>query len=187
MATIRDGGRKVLMVVDVQQGVMRQAWDAERIISNVARVVDRARSLGVAVIWVQHADDELPEGNPEWQWVSQLKPEKAEAIVHKHYNSSFEDTKLEEELEKLGATHIILSGAATNWCIRATAYGALDRGYDLTLVSDAHTTETMDLGNGAKVEARSVISDLNATMAWLSYPGRSNSIATAEEVFALHG
>ena len=58
----------------------------------------------------------------------------------------FEPTKLEEELALLGATHITLAGAMTNWCIRATAYGALERGYDLTLVKDAHTTANVDLG-----------------------------------------
>ena len=58
----------------------------------------------------------------------------------------FEPTKLEEELARLAATHITLASAMTNWCIRATAYGALERGYDLTLVKDAHTTASVDLG-----------------------------------------
>jgi nicotinamidase-related amidase len=89
---------------------------------------------------------------------------------------------LEEELAKLGATHLVLAGAATNWCIRATAYGALDRGYDVTLVKDAHTTETMELGDGVKIEAANVIQELNIAMTRLSYPGRKNGAATAEEV-----
>ena len=77
---------------------------------------------------------------------------------------------------------IVLAGAATNWCIRATAYGALDRGYDLTLIKDAHTTGTIELVGGARIEAESVVNDLNVAMKWLSYPGRRNSTATAEEV-----
>jgi hypothetical protein len=95
-----------------------------------------------------------------------------EALIHKQFNSSFEQTALEDELAKLGTTHIALAGAATNWCIRATAYGALDRGYDLTLVKDAHTTDTMDLGTGKKIEASTVVDDLNIAMTWLRYPGR---------------
>jgi hypothetical protein len=79
--------------------------------------------------------------------VPELVPAQGEPLLHKHFNSSFEQTSLEEELAKLGATHVVLAGAATNWCIRATAYGALERGYDLTLVKDAHTTETMELGD----------------------------------------
>ena len=111
-----------------------------------------------------------------------LKPADGDAIIHKRFESSFEQTPLENELARLGATHIVLAGAATNWCIRATAYAALDRGYDLTLINDAHTTRTTELDNGERIEAASVIADLNIAMRWLSYPGRSNTIATAEEV-----
>jgi len=114
--------------------------------------------------------------------VPELAPAKCEPLIHKSFNSSFEQTALEVELARLGATHIALAGAATNWCIRATAYGALDRGYDLTLIKDAHTTGTIELDNGAKIEAESVVNDLNVAMKWLSYPGRTNSTATAEEV-----
>jgi nicotinamidase-related amidase len=92
------------------------------------------------------------------------------------------ETALEEQLARLGATHIALAGAATNWCIRATAYGALDRGYDLTLVKDAHTTGTIELGNGASIAAANIIHELNIAMTWLSYPGRKNGTATAEAI-----
>jgi len=40
----------------------------------------------------------------------------------------------------------------------------------------------MELDNGTKIEAESVIQDLNIAMKWLSYPGRSNSTAAAAEV-----
>jgi len=102
--------------------------------------------------------------------------------VHKSFNSAFEDTELESVLAGLRATHIVLAGAATNWCIRATAYGALDRGYDLTLVKDAHTTETMELRDGTRIEAARIVDELNIAMTWLSYPGRANGTATAVEV-----
>jgi nicotinamidase-related amidase len=182
MATVREGNRPVLLVVDVQVGVMSEAWDAPRVIKNVARAVERARAEGVPVIWVQHSDEELPQGSPQWQWVPELKPEPGETRIYKNFNSSFEQTALDEELAKLGATHVILAGAATNWCIRATAYGALERGYDLTLIKDAHTTGTMELDNGVVIEAANVIRELNIAMSWLSYPGRTNSTATVEEL-----
>jgi len=182
MATVRKGNKGILLVVDVQVGVLREAWDAPRIVTNVARAVERARAGGVPVVWVQHSDDDLPRGSAEWQWVPQLSPANDEPVIHKHFNSSFEQTSLDQELARLGATHIALAGAATNWCIRATAYGALDRGYDLTLVKDAHTTETMELKSGTKIEAAHLVDDLNIAMTWLAYPGRSNGTATAEEV-----
>jgi nicotinamidase-related amidase len=112
----------------------------------------------------------------------ELVPAEGEPIIHKKFNSSFEKTSLEDELAKLGATHIALAGAQTNWCIRATAYGAIDRGYDLTLIKDAHTTSTMELKNGRRIEAANVVDELNIAMTWLSYPGRMNGTATAEEI-----
>ena len=74
MATVREGNKSVLLVVDVQVGVMKEAWDAPRVINNVARAVDRARAQGVPVMWVQHAHEQLAHGSPEWQWVPELKP-----------------------------------------------------------------------------------------------------------------
>jgi len=182
MATVRDGNKPVLLVVDVQVGVMDESWDAPRIIKNVARAVERARAQGVPVLWVQHSAEDLLEGSPEWRWVPELEPTDGEPLIHKRFNSSFEQTALEGELAKLGATHIVLAGAATNWCIRATAYAALERGYDLTLIKDAHTTGTMELDHGVRVEAASVVQELNIAMTWLSYPGRTNGTATADEV-----
>jgi nicotinamidase-related amidase len=188
MATVRVGNKAVLLVVDVQVGVMGEAWDSGRIIKNVARAVERARAEGVPVVWVQHSDDELLFGRPEWQWVPELVPAEGERLIHKKFNSSFEQTELEEVLAELEATHVALAGAATNWCIRATAYGALGLGYDLTLIEDAHTTETMELSNGTKIEASNVIDELNICMTWVSYPDCANGTATAEEVdFATPG
>lgn len=188
MATVREGNKAVLVVVDVQVGVMRDAWRSPLIISNVARAVERARERDVPVLWVQHADQDLVCGTPDWQWVPELVPAQGEPLIHKQFNSSFEQTALDEQLARLGATHLVLAGAATNWYIRATAYGAVDRGYDLTLVKDAHTTGTIELDHGVRIEADNVIHELNLAMTWLSYPGRANGIATAEEVdFATPG
>lgn len=188
MATVREGNKAALVVVDVQVGVMREAWEASRVIGNVARAVERARAEHVAVIWVQHTDDDLPNESPQWQWVPELVPAEGELRVHKQFNSSFEQTSLQSGLAELGVTHIVLAGAATNWCIRATAYGALERGYDVTLLGDAHTTETMQLESGVTIEAVDIIQELNITMRWLAYPGRRNGVASAEQVnFALPG
>lgn len=182
MATIREGDKAALVVVDVQVGVMGDAWDAPRVIGNVARAVERARAENVPVLWVQHADEEMPADSPQWQWVPELVPAEGEPRIHKQFNSSFEQTSLQEELAALGVSHIVLAGAATNWCIRATAYGALDRGYDLTLVSDAHTTGTIQFESGAAIEATDIVKELNIAMKWLSYPGRTNGTARAESV-----
>jgi nicotinamidase-related amidase len=182
MATIRESDGAVLLVVDVQAGVMKSAWDSARVIGNVARAVERARAQGAPVIWVQHEDADLPRDSAAWQLVPELVPRDDEPRVCKRFNSAFEDTTLDRVLDQANASRIVLAGAATNWCIRATAYGALDRGYDLTLVEDAHTTETMELDDGTRIEAARVVDDLNLAMRWLSYPGRRNATASAADV-----
>jgi nicotinamidase-related amidase len=182
MSTVRSGNRLALVVVDVQVGVMAESWDSPRVIKNLARAVQRAREAGVPVIWVQHEADDLARDSTSWQLVPELAPQVGEIRVYKRYPSSFEETDLEGHLARLGTTHLVLAGAQTNWCIRATAYAALDRGYDLTLLQDAHTTASIDLGNGLTVPASSIIAELNVTMKWLSYPGRLSSIASADAV-----
>lgn len=182
MAVVREGNKTVLLVVDAQVGVMRNVWDAPRIIANIGIAVEKARDRGLPVIWVQHSDQELLHGSPDWQLVPELSPAEEEMRIDKQFNSSFEQTSLEETLAGLGATHVVLAGAATNWCIRATAYGALDRGYDLTLIRDGHTTEPIELGDGDGIAAEGIVRELNIAMTWLSYPGRRNGTAAAAEV-----
>ncbi len=182
MATIREGNKSVLLVVDVQVGVMRSAWDAGRVINHIVSAVEKARQLGIPVVWVQHSDIELVQGSPDWQLVPELIPADGDVRIYKQFNSSFEQTTLDETLAQLDVNHVVLAGAATNWCIRATAYGALDRGYDLTLLKDAHTTESIELEDGSTIEAANIILELNIAMKWLSYPGRRNRVATSREI-----
>lgn len=182
MATVRGGSQVALVVVDVQVGVMAAAWEAPRIIGNVGRAVERARAERTPVIWVQHSSEDLAFGSPPWQWVPELSPAEGEPLIHKRFASSFEETALEAELARVEATRIALAGASTNWCIRATAYAALDRGYDLTLIKDAHTTTSMERKNGTRIEAADVVDELNLVMTWVEYPGRSSGIAAAGEI-----
>jgi hypothetical protein len=114
--------------------------------------------------------------------------EKATKQFFKQFNSSFERTSLEQKLAGLSATPIALAGAATNWGIRATAYAAPDRGYDLTLIRDAHATDMLELENGIRIEAADVVRELNIAMTWLSYPGRTNGTTSVDDVdFAVPG
>jgi len=181
MATVRAGRKQVLLVVDMQVGVMAECADAAAVVAKAARAVARARAARVPVVWVQHADGNLVKGSPRWEWAPELVPAPGEPLIHKNFNSAFEDTNLEKELAALGAAHIVLAGAQTNWCIRATAYGALDRGYDVTLLKDAHSTGTLELGGGTRIVAADVVRELNVAMQWLDYPGRKNTAVAVEE------
>jgi len=182
MATIRTGNESVLLVVDFQVGVVAKVWDAPRVGANIALAVERARTQGTPVVWVQHEDDDLVHGSAGWQFAPVLVPAAGETRIYKKYNSAFEETPLEAELARLGATRIVLAGAMTNWCIRSTAYAALERGYDLTLLKDAHTTSDLDMRNGTVRPAQGIVDDLSVAMNWVDYPGRVAKTATAADV-----
>ena len=182
MATIRNGNKSVLLVIDYQVGVVKDAWDAPRVVGNIARAVERARAEGVPVIWVQHEHDDMPRDSPQWQYAPELVPAAGEFHVYKRYNSAFEETPLEPELARLGATRLVLAGAMTNFCIRSTAYAGLERGYDVALLKDAHTTSSMPRGDGTSIEARGVVDDLNVAMTYVDYPGRRSQAVTVEEL-----
>lgn len=182
MALIREGDKSALVIVDAQVAVMQPTWEPDRIIDNINLAVEKAREQGIPVIWVQHSDDELVKDSPGWDLEPELIPEPGEIRMDKHYNSAFEETTLEETLAELGVSRIVLCGAATNWCVRATAYAALDKGYDLTLIKDGHTTEDFDLGEGTIIPAWNIITDLNIVMTWVSYPDRTNRALSVDEL-----
>jgi nicotinamidase-related amidase len=186
MAIIREGKKSVLLVVDVQVDVMANLWEKSRVIENIHLAVEKARAANIPVIWVQHEDenDGLAHGTPDWEIVPELVPAEGETRIYKEYNSAFEQTNLEETLAALGATHVILAGAATNWCIRATAHGTLENGYDLTLLKDAHTTESIELLEfpGEVIEAKNIIRELNIAIKWMGYPGVKNNTLKVEEL-----
>jgi nicotinamidase-related amidase len=141
MTTLADRPNTALLVVDVQNGVVAGAPRRDAVVANVNALVEKARDEQVPVIWVQHSDDGLERGSDEWQIVSELDPRETEPLIEKHYGDSFEATSLETVLSGLGVGRLFVAGAQTDACIRSTLHGAFVRGYDTTLVSDAHTTE----------------------------------------------
>ncbi len=141
MTTLQDRPNTALLVVDVQQGVVEGAHQRDEVVANVASLVEQARAAKVPVVWVQHSSEDLASGSDQWQIVPELAPAEPEPLVHKRYADSFEDTTLEAVLAGLAAGRLIVAGAQTDECIRATLHGAVVRGYDAILVSDAHTTE----------------------------------------------
>ena len=143
MTRYTDRPNTALLVIDVQKGVVEPSPNREELIANINTLLDRARAQGVPVVWVQHSGRGLEQGSPAWEYVDELARLDSEPLVHKEYGDSFADTDLEEQLEKLGVGRLVVTGAQTDMCIRSTLHGALTRGYDATLVSDAHGTEDM--------------------------------------------
>ncbi len=180
MTSLRDRPNTALVVVDVQNDVVANAHKRDEVIANISSLVDRARTEQVPVIWVQHADDNLTPGSDGWQYVPELQRRDSEPLVHKKYGDSFEDTTLESELAQKGVGRLVVTGAQTDACIRATLHGAFVRGYDTTLVSDAHTTE--DLSQYGLPPADKVIAHTNMYWTWQAGPGRTASVVGTADV-----
>ena len=167
-------------MIDVQNGVVDGAPRRDEVIANINEVVERARASEVPVIWVQHQSDGLPEGSEQWQYVPELKMADGEPVVHKRYGDSFEATTLEDELAARGVGRLIVTGAQTDACVRSTLHGAFTRGYDTTLVSDAHTTEDLTQYGAPPVEQ--VIAHTNLYWSFQDAPDRTAAVVPTAEV-----
>jgi len=183
MTTLQNRPATALVVIDVQNGVVSGAHQRDAVVENVARLVDAAREAGAPVIWVQHSDEGLARGSDEWRIVPELAPADGEPTVDKSYADSFEETTLESVLAGLGVGRLVVAGAQTDECIRATLHGAIVRGYDATLVEDAHTTE--DLSEWGAPPPGLVIAHTNLYWGNHTAPGRTaGTVATADVDFA---
>ena len=182
MTTLDNRPNTALLVVDVQNDVVGAAHARDQVVGNVAAAVDKARGAGVPVVWVQHSGPGMAIGSEAWQIVPELQPASAEPRVEKTYGDSFEDTPLESVLADLGVGRLVVVGAQTDMCIRSTLHGALARGYDATLVSDAHTTE--DLTEWGAPAPDKVIAHTNMYWSDQKAPGRTaGTVETAELSF----
>jgi nicotinamidase-related amidase len=182
MTTLVERPNSAVLVIDVQNGVVGEAYDRDRVVANIAALVDAARAADVDVVWVQHNSDDLPDGSEQWQYVPELVRDDAEPLVQKWYPDSFEETDLENVLAERGIGRLFVAGAQTDECIRSTLHGAVVRGYDATLVTDAHTTE--DLTAYGAPPPDKVIAHTNLYWQHHTAPGRTaGTVSTAEVDF----
>lgn len=180
MTTLSDRPNTALMVIDVQKGVVAQAHERDAVVANIRALVDRARQEGAPIVWVQHCDEHLEKGSEAWEYVSELNPQESEPLVHKSFGDSFEGTNLEDVLAQAHVGRLIVSGAQTDACIRSTIHGAFARGYDVTLVGDAHTTE--DQSEWGAPPPDKVIAHTNLYWQYEGAPGRSAVVTETKEV-----
>jgi nicotinamidase-related amidase len=179
-----------LLVIDVQEGNTAEGYQREEVIGRIRDLIDRAQDAGAPVIWVQHHQPGSPleRGSDSWQIVEEVRPPEGEPVVEKQYLDSFADTDLRERLDRLGVTHLVLCGAATDACIRSTAARSMIEGYDTTLVSDAHTTDVgpwpLPLPDGREIPigAEQMIAYTNFFVADTTYPGVRTEVVPAGEV-----
>jgi nicotinamidase-related amidase len=180
VTTLENRQNTALLVVDVQSGVVAGAHERDAVVANVASLVEKARRERVPVVWVQHSSEQLASGSDGWRIVPELTPGDTEPLVAKSYGDSFEDTTLETVLSGLGIGRLVVVGAQTDACIRSTLHGALVRGYDATLVSDAHTTE--DHTEWGAPPPDQVIAHTNLYWTYQTAPGRSAGTVETKDV-----
>ena len=180
MATLPDRPNTALMVIDVQNGNTADAHQRDAVVANIGTLVDRARDEGVPIVWVQHSGDNLEKGSDAWQYVPELARQESEPLVHKTFGDSFEDTDLERVLAEARVGRLVVTGAQTDECIRSTIHGAFTRGYDVTLVGDAHTTE--DLSEWGAPPPDKVIAHTNLYWQFHTGPGRTAGVTETKNV-----
>ncbi|MCU1392063.1 MAG: putative isochorismatase [Ilumatobacteraceae bacterium] len=180
MTTLPDRPNTALLVIDVQNGVVAGTPRRDEVVANISSLVERARADGASVVWIQHSGPDLVEGSDAWQYVPELHRDDAEPLVHKVHGDSFEATSLESELAARGVGRLVVAGAQSDACIRGTIHGGFVRGYDVTLVSDAHTTE--DLTAWGAPPPEQVIEHTNLYWPYQTGPGRVADVADTASV-----
>jgi nicotinamidase-related amidase len=156
-----------LLVVDLQFGMFNgeeiapiHAGDA--LLARVQVLLAQARAGGVPVLYVRHDSGTgrlLERGTAKWQIHPAIAPAPDETIVDKRTPDSFHETTLSAELAAIGAKRLIVAGAQSEVCVDTTCRRAFSLGFDVTLVSDAHST-----WNNAVLNADQIIRHTNETL-----------------------
>ena len=180
MTTLENRPNTAVLVIDVQNRVVEGAHQRDAVVGNIATVVDAARQEQVPVVWIQHSDEGTVRGTEGWEIVPELVPGAAEPLVEKHWSDSFEDTTLEAVLADLRVGRLVVTGAQTDACVRSTLHGALARGYDALLVSDAHTTK--DQTEWGAPPPEQVIAHTNLYWTYQEAPGKTAGTAETADV-----
>jgi len=136
---------KALCIIDVQNAMIQgnnPVYRSNEVLHNIKELIDKARKQLVPIIYVQHNEEgsEFQKGLDSWEIVDMIKPHKDDPIVHKTYSDSFKDTNLKEILDQYNINELIVVGMQTDYCVNATSLRANELDYDVTIVSDAHST-----------------------------------------------
>jgi nicotinamidase-related amidase len=131
-----------VLIIDVQVGLIegeRPVHRGHEVVDRIKGLLARARAAEVPIVYVQ--DNDVGEiESPAWQIYPSIAPAPEDAVVRKPYADAFYHTALGKTLESLGTRRLIVAGCKTDVCVEATSRRAVSLGYDVTLVSDAHST-----------------------------------------------
>lgn len=155
-----------LVIVDVQQGMFNfpgyTPHDGEATVARIGGLLARARKSGAPVFFVQHdggEGDPLAAGSPGFPFRAEVAPVAGESVTVKRRCNAFQETDFDQTLKRAGIDHLIVCGMQTEFCVDTAVRAAVERGYKVTLVSDAHTTFDTDA-----LSAEKIIAHHNATL-----------------------
>lgn len=169
-----------LVIIDVQIGLMQRAYRRDETLDTINGLLRHARETGTPVVYVQHDGPKgygLEVGTPRWHIHPAIAPREDEVIVHKRASDAFHQTNFQKRLEELGVKHLVVVGGQTEYCVTATAGRALYQGYDVTLVSDAHTTYDRET-----FKAEQIIAFLNEMLDGYKVDGHELHVKAADEI-----
>jgi nicotinamidase-related amidase len=175
-----------LLVVDVQRGLFDdepRAFEADVVVARINALAIRARGSGAPVVFIQHEGpgSSLAFGYPGWQLASNLDVRPGDHFVRKKSPDSFLRTNLQQLLEALHVSRIVVCGYACEFCVDTTVRRAAALGYSVTLASDAHTTHDKEHASAAAIRAHE-----NATLCEITSFGPTiEALASIEVKFAV--
>ncbi|WP_088041842.1 cysteine hydrolase family protein [Bacillus sp. EAC] len=170
--------KKALLIIDVQVGMFPEdepVYNGEKLLQNINQLLDKARTSNTPIFYIQHNESEGPlvSGTKGWEIHPDIAPSETDLIIQKHTPDSFLRTNLNEELQKREITHLIMAGIQTEACVDTTTRIACSSGYDVTLITDAHSTwDSQDM------TAQQIINHHNNVLRWFG-----NTKTTSEVEF----
>lgn len=176
-------GSTALLVIDVQVAMFDEGYLPHRATETrqvIAGLISRARQASVPVVFVQHEDADyefMQPGRPGFEIHPDVAPIDGEPIIHKRASDSFAETPLAETLTALGIDNLVVTGLQTEFCIDTTCRSAISRGFDVTLVSDGHTTWDTDL-----LTAEQIIAHHNQHLAGIPHPHHGIATRPSDEI-----
>ncbi|MCM3358085.1 cysteine hydrolase family protein [Psychrobacillus sp. MER TA 171] len=160
---------KAILVIDVQNGMFpyeNSVYNGKELLNNLKKLLMNARTTNTPVFYIQHNASEgkhLENGTEGWEIHPEISPEESDVIIQKDTPDSFFNTDLESELKKKQVNHLIITGIQTEVCVDTTTRRAYSMGYDVTLITDTHST-----WDSKEITAQQIINHHNQVLRWFA-------------------